>query len=257
MYICGKIIYMNDRTETRSITYNGEIIEYIVTIKKVKNINMRIAKDGTVYVSANAYVPDYRIDSFVIDNVPFIKRVRFKLEALTSKKIETLHYITGETISILGMPVQLEVVETNEKAHIKFDGSRLLSMFVKPGSTYADKYKLMDTFWRQLGEKVFYHWAQVVYKRFQQAGIDVPMPTVKQQRMKSRWGSCTPVKELIKMNMRLLEGPQAYIEYVMIHEFAHFKYGDHSKNFHHLVAQFLPDWKERKKSLNLYFAHRP
>ncbi|WP_314109051.1 M48 family metallopeptidase, partial [uncultured Veillonella sp.] len=49
----------------------------------------------------------------------------------------------------------------------------------------------------------------------------------------------------------------AYIEYVMVHEFAHFKYLDHSKNFHNLVAQFLPDWKVRKKSLNVYFAHRP
>ena len=115
----------------------------------------------------------------------------------------------------------------------------------------------MQTFWRQLGEKVFTHWAKVVYQRFHQQHIDVPMPTVKQQRMKSRWGSCTPAKQLIKMNTRLLEGPQADIEYVMIHEFAHFKYLDHSKNFHNLVAQFLPDWKARKKSLNVYFAHRP
>ncbi|WP_423838781.1 DNA polymerase III subunit alpha [Veillonella caviae] len=66
-----------------------------------------------------------------------------------------------------------------------------------------------------------------------------------------------PILEPILKNTRLLEGPQAYIEYVMIHEFGHFKYLDHSKNFHHLVAQFLPDWKERKKSLNLYFANRP
>ena len=115
----------------------------------------------------------------------------------------------------------------------------------------------MQTFWRQLGERVFKHWAQMVHTRVQEAGIDVPMPIIKQQRMKSRWGSCTPAKELIKMNLRLLEGPQAFIEYVMIHEFSHFKYLDHSQNFHNLVAKFLPDWKARKKSLNLYFAHRP
>ena len=165
--------------------------------------------------------------------------------------------MTGETVSILGMPVSLEVLETSGKPHIKFDGSNRMVMFVKPDYTYEDKHKLMQTFWRQLGEKVFTHWAKVVYQRFHQQHINVPMPTVKQQRMKSRWGSCTPSKQLIKMNMRLLEGPQAYIEYVMVHEFAHFKYLDHSKNFHNLVAQFLPDWKARKKSLNIYFAHRP
>lgn len=248
---------MNYRRETRSITYNGEIIEYVLTIKKVKNINMRITKDGTVHVSANAYIPNHRIDAFVIDNVPFIQRARFKLEALTAQKVEALTYVTGETISVLGMPVKLEVIETDEKPHIKFNGTNVITMFVKPEFTFEDKQKLMQIFWRQLGDKVFIHWAKVVYQRFHQAGINVPMPIVKQQRMKSRWGSNTPAKNLIKMNTRLLEGPQAYIEYVMIHEFGHFKYLDHSKNFHHLVAQFLPDWKERKKSLNLYFANRP
>lgn len=254
---CGKIVHMNYPTHKRSITYNGEVIEYVLTIKRVKNINMRVTKDGTVHVSANPYVPEHRIDAFVIDNVPFIKSARFKLEALTAAKVEALKYESGETVSVLGMPVTLDVVASEGKPHIKFDGTTTMTMMVRPDATYEDKHKLMQTFWRQLGEKVFNHWAKVVYTRFRNAGIAVPMPTVKQQRMKSRWGSCTPSKELIKMNLRLLEGPQAYIEYVMIHEFAHFKYLDHSQNFHNLVAQFLPDWKARKKSLNLYFAHRP
>ena len=44
---------MNTST-TRSITYNGDTIEYELTIKRVKNINMRVHKDGSVHVSANA-----------------------------------------------------------------------------------------------------------------------------------------------------------------------------------------------------------
>ncbi|MFQ9506391.1 MAG: YgjP-like metallopeptidase domain-containing protein, partial [Veillonella sp.] len=112
-------------------------------------------KDGSVHVSANAYVPDHRIDAFVIENIPFIERARFKLEALTAQRIEALQYVTGETVSILGMPVTLEVVETSGKPHIKFDGSSRMVLFVKSAYTYEDKHKLMQTFWRQLGEKVF------------------------------------------------------------------------------------------------------
>ena len=63
---------MNTST-TRSITYNGDTIECELTIKRVKNMNMRITKDAVIYVSANAYVPDYRVDKFVIENIPFIK----------------------------------------------------------------------------------------------------------------------------------------------------------------------------------------
>ena len=133
---------MNTST-TRSITYNGDTIEYELTIKRVKNINMRVHKDGSVHVSANAYVPDHRIDAFVIENMPFIERARFKLEALTAQRIEALQYVTGETVSILGMPVSLEVQETSGKPHIKFDSSNRMVMFVKSDYTYEDKHKLM------------------------------------------------------------------------------------------------------------------
>ena len=132
-----KIKGMNTST-TRSITYNGDTIEYELTIKRVKNINMRVHKDGSVHISANAYVPDHRIDAFVIENIPFIERARFKLEALTAQRIEALQYVTGETVSILGMPVTLEVLETSGKPHIKFDGSNRMVMFVKSDYIYEE-----------------------------------------------------------------------------------------------------------------------
>ena len=76
--------------------------------------------------------------------------------------------------------------------------------------------------------------------------------------MKSRWGSCTPAKQLIKMNTRFIRGATGiYLSTLWFMSLLIFKYLDHSKNFHNLVAQFLPDWKARKKSLNVYFAHRP
>ena len=53
-----KIKDMNTST-TRSITYNGDTIEYELTIKRVKNINMRVHKGGSGHVSANAYVPGH------------------------------------------------------------------------------------------------------------------------------------------------------------------------------------------------------
>ena len=79
-----KIKGMNTST-TRSITYNGDTIEYELIIKRVKKINMRVHKNGSVHVSANAYVPDYRIDAFVIKNIPFIERARYKSDTLNAK----------------------------------------------------------------------------------------------------------------------------------------------------------------------------
>ena len=99
---------MNTST-TRSITYNGDRIEYELTIKRVKNMNMCITKDGVIHVSANAYVPDYRVDKFVIENMPFIERARYKIDALNAKRVDALQYVNGESLSILGIPVTLRL----------------------------------------------------------------------------------------------------------------------------------------------------
>ena len=51
-----------------SIEFNERKIEYSLIRKNVKNINLRIKRDGLVVVSASPIVPKGIIDSFVSDN---------------------------------------------------------------------------------------------------------------------------------------------------------------------------------------------
>ncbi|MBP5201558.1 DUF45 domain-containing protein, partial [bacterium] len=44
---------------------NGRILEYTLERKKVKNLNLRIRRDGSVYVSANKSVPLDYIENFL------------------------------------------------------------------------------------------------------------------------------------------------------------------------------------------------
>ena len=67
--------------------------------------------------------------------------------------------------------------------------------------------------------------------------------------MTSRWGSCQTVKGIITLNSKLIEKPLRCIEYVVLHEFAHFIHPNHSKEFYDFVASLMPDWKERKIEL--------
>ena len=76
---------MNTST-TRSITYNGDRIEYELTIKRVKNMNMRITWDGVIHVSVNGYIPDHVIDKFVIENMSSIERARYKIDTLNVRR---------------------------------------------------------------------------------------------------------------------------------------------------------------------------
>ena len=239
----------------RQISYDGDIIPYVLTQKRVKNINMRIHKDGSVHVSASPYVPLTKVDAFVIENVPFIKRAQFKLEQITAKQGGHRLYVTGEKTTLLGVPVTIQVqkLERREKAYGAFNGTDTLYLYVRDPESLDERKKAFDAYLRNVGERLFKHWSNVVYQRCIEKGYKVPKAKLRQRRMSSRWGSCTPAKERINMNIRLLEGPEAFIEYVMVHEYAHFVHANHSTAFHNVVAHFLPDWKARKKALNQYF----
>ena len=47
---------MKNYTMTRTINIDGQPVEYELEYKKVKNMNLRIRKDGSIYVSANRYI---------------------------------------------------------------------------------------------------------------------------------------------------------------------------------------------------------
>lgn len=65
----------------------------------------------------------------------------------------------------------------------------------------------------------------------------------------SKWGSCSP-NNTISLNFKLLFLPTEYLESVIVHELAHTKQRNHSERFWNIVYGVMPDYKQRKKSLN-------
>ncbi len=63
-----------------------------------------------------------------------------------------------------------------------------------------------------------------------------------------RFGSCSS-KNSLCFSWRLMQYPPAAIDYVVVHELAHIRHHNHSAAFHALVAQFLPDHRERRALL--------
>ena len=59
---------------------------------------------------------------------------------------------------------------------------------------------------------------------------------------KSRWGSCSRQGNL-NFNWRLLLAPLDVLDYIVIHELAHLKEGNHSPRFWALVAEKCPDYR--------------
>jgi predicted metal-dependent hydrolase len=65
---------------------------------------------------------------------------------------------------------------------------------------------------------------------------------------KTRFGSCSGKNKLC-FSWRLMQYPDAAIDYVVVHELAHIRHKNHGKDFYALIASVLPDYKARKKLL--------
>ena len=237
---------MATKIQQRQVSCENGVISYQLTRKKVKNVNVRIKQDGSVLVSANSRVPVTFIDDFIRQKQEFILSALAKFEEKRELHQDTpKNYISGENYTLLGKSLRLKVEESkNEEVYT--DGIYIF-LKVKDKDNFRHKEIMMTKWLKEYQMTVFQELILQTYAMFRK--YDVPFPTLKIRTMKTIWGSCQPQKGIITLNSRLIEAPRNSIEYVVVHEFAHFIHPNHSKQFWNFVTMMMPDWKERKKGL--------
>ena len=75
--------------------------------------------------------------------------------------------------------------------------------------------------------------------------------SIKYRKNKRTWGSCN-YKNGLNFNILLMKFPIELMEYVVIHELAHIKHKNHSKDFWNLVAIYCPNYKDVEKSFKRF-----
>lgn len=77
-------------------------------------------------------------------------------------------------------------------------------------------------------------------------GVDYGRITIREQ--KTRWGSCSS-KGNLNFNWKLVLLDPELLDYVVVHELAHRREMNHSKDFWKIVEAELPDYRERRRRL--------
>ncbi|GAA0721256.1 DUF45 domain-containing protein [Clostridium malenominatum] len=192
------------------------MINYILIRKKVKNINLRIKRDGSVVVSANPKVPLEYINSFVESKEGWIIKHRERI-----KEIENRRKVQEDEIRILGHTYNLRDLNLEE----------------------GD----LEKYIRELAKKEFNMSIERILPLLKD--YKIKKPSLKIRKMKTRWGSCNKTKKSITLNLELLKYTREIIDYVVLHELVHLVYFDHSKNFYGLLEELMPDFNIRRKIL--------
>ena len=220
----------------KQIELLGRQLEYELQRKKVKNINLRIKPDG-VFVSAPKAVPQRLIDAFLISRAEFIFAA---LDRLSARAMPD--YGEGSTFSVLGKDCVLKLSDAEKNSIHVVDNYIIVKL--KDRDLVR---KNLDKYLRELAEQTVPSLCQELCR---QMGRE--MPVIKFRAMKSRWGSCTPKKNQICINTRLMTAPIECVEFVIAHELCHFLRADHSAKFYEELNKLMPDWKQRKEILTAY-----
>ena len=236
---------MNCKQEHRTVQGERRSFEYILTRKSVKNLNMRIKPTGEIQVSANPLVPVKYIDKFVLSHEQTILKALDKYEKMRANTLPPLQYVSGEKVRFLGEKLHL-LVEDSPIGEVEKIG-QFLFIRVKDTTDFKRKEKLIKKWFSKMQSEVFLEICKEIHPLFKPYGVKYPL--VKIRSMKSRWGSCQPQRGIITLNGKMIAAPREAIEYVVLHEFAHFVHPNHSKDFYGLVEQLMPDWKERRALL--------
>lgn len=229
----------------RTVEADGNAISYTLERKPVKNINLRIRPDNCVYVSAPKDVVAKMVDAFVVEKSAYILRALKKFKDRNRETVSENKFVNGETIKLLGRNLRLKVKNASRNK-VESDES-YVTLCVKDWRDTELKKRVLETWLRKKCKEEITAICKKLYPLVKKYGVE--FPKIQLREMVSRWGSCSPKKGFVTFNTALVAMPVSCIEYVVMHEFTHFLFPNHSKNFYQQLRIFMPDWEERKKRL--------
>ena len=211
-------------------TYHYKDFEVLHTLKpRMKNIYFRIGEDGVVRVNSSK-ISQKRLFELLDEREQWI---RSALEKIAQKPTVVL----GEEILYLGETYQL----TDDTSFEKLQNQCAQSDVMMYESYYQKFYKSRAQ--SHLQERLDYYSAQ----------MQLHPKEMKLRRMKRQWGNCRS-SGVITFNIHLMQVPQECIDYVVVHELAHMVHMNHSKAFHTLVEQHLPQSSAKRNRLKAFRA---
>lgn len=214
-----------------------------VVFKDIKNVHLSVyPPTGRVRVSAPKHMTVDTVRLFAISKIGWIKmhqRIKRAQERETPRE-----YLERESHYLWGRRYLLRICDSDERATVKLN-SRALELHVAPSASSAERRELLDEWYRaEVRRKA----APLLLKW--QERLDVALNRFFVQRMKTKWGSSSPSKSTVRLNLDLARFPAECLDYITLHELAHFVVPSHNEHFKALLDQNMPGWRAIRDRLN-------
>ena len=227
------------------INYGNSTIEYDLTFNPRQTLAIDVHPDLRVTVQAPEGTELADIEAKVRKRAPWILRQQRQFE-MYLPKLPPRQYVSGETHRYLGRQYRLKVSENGTAEGVKLSRGYFYINVRDRDDTERVKDLLIEWYRRQ-AQRVFQERLEACFAKVRFLNLDYPELTIRQ--METRWGSCTPEGKII-LNLKLIQVPKVYIDYVVMHELCHLKEHHHGRRFYELLDRVMPDWRRKREELN-------
>ena len=214
-----------------------------VVTKAIKNIHLSVyPPTGRVRIAAPQHMKLETIRVFAISKLGWIKRQQRYVAG--QDREAPREYLERESHYLWGKRYLMKVAVADGAPTVGLS-HRQLVLSVRPEASEARRGEILDAWYRAQIKMAM----PALLARWQPL-MRVNVERYFVQRMKTKWGSCTPSTRSIRLNTDLAKKPPGCLEYIVVHELAHLQEPTHNARFTALMDRFLPNWRQRRDDLN-------
>jgi predicted metal-dependent hydrolase len=229
----------NDRQQDHWLRIgNRQVRLWLVRNRRARRYVLRLRPDGSARVTIPRSGGAVGARRFAERNVPWLERQLAKQLRQFALAGASRTWSVGTEILFRGEHVKLEAVSNGVSNLVRFGTE---SVIIASGTT-----DLRPNVERHLHHLAALELPARVLELAAAHQLVAKRIVVRNQR--SRWGSCSQ-RGTISLNWRLVQTPPSVRDYIILHELAHLKEMNHSKQFWREVERLCPDYAEAERWL--------
>lgn len=206
--------------------YKDKSYEIVVLKKRTtKNLYIKVKDDLKIYITCNTFTSDREIKRIVNNNRKSIERMLDRAIMLDEKKQD--FYFLGK---------KYDIVYTN-----------IDEVSLGENKIFLSKNIDLDKWLKKQALKIFSEHLENCYENFTR---NIPHPSLRIRKMKTRWGVCNTKTHVITLNLELITKDINCLDYVIYHELSHLVEANHSKRFWTVVEENFKDYKKYRALTN-------
>jgi len=213
----------------------------VVYSPRRKKLSITVERDRSVVVKAPTGTPPETIQKVVESRKQWLyEKIHHQQKYRPPLHPPGKELVNGESLLYLGHSYPLELVDSVE------DIALIENRFLVPAHQTHKRGSVFRQWYIQQAQTIILprvqHYAERLGVSFSQAKIT---------DSQYRWGSCTTTNN-VTLNWRLIKAPMFVINYVVIHELAHFLEPNHTPRFWGIIRSQIANMEKAKHWLKVH-----